>query len=83
MEILTGHDEKQQIVCNKINAELSILPQIFTRYVLHLRDSQKSNTTIQSYLNTLTACLRTIYQDYYITDETFFEKTTHKDIAEF
>lgn len=81
MEILTGHDEKQQIVCNKINAELSILPQIFTQYVLHLRANQKSNTTIQSYLNTLTACLRTIYQDYYITDETFFEKTTHKDIA--
>ena len=79
-DILSGHAEKQAVIQEKINSELKVLPSIFSDYCLYLRDTKKSDSTIFSYITTLTACLRTIYQDYYIADELFYEKIKVEDI---
>ena len=72
MQTILGYEEKQEKIKDKIENELSLLPEIFKKYIYDLRDSGKAETTVYSYLNTLTSCIRGIIQDYYITDETFY-----------
>lgn len=80
MQNLSGYDEKKILVREKINTELKALPYIFTRYTTFLSDNRKADTTVYSYLSTLTSCFRTIYQDYYLSDESFYKKISSSDI---
>lgn len=79
-KVLSGHEEKRAVIQDKINTELKALPSIFSDYCFYMKENKKSDSTILSYLITLTACLRTIYQDYYISDELFYKKITVSDI---
>lgn len=81
MSTTSGYDEQQKIIRNKINSELEILPDIFTKYTESLYNAHKTSSTIHATLVTLSSCFRTIYQDYYLFDETFYEKITSKEIA--
>ena len=77
---MSGFDEKQTAIRDKISSELNTLPPIFSEYISYLKDAQKTLTTMLSYLSTLTACLRTIRQDYYISNNEFYKEISATDI---
>ena len=79
---MSGFDEKQTAIRDKISSELNTLPPIFSEYISYLKDAQKTLTTMLSYLSTLTACLRTIRQDYYISNNEFYKEISAADITE-
>ncbi len=81
MKKTTGFEEKQLIISQKIDSELSTLPKVFHEYIEHLKNSGKALSTVHSYFTTLTACLRTINRNYYMSDEEFYKKIEKSDIS--
>lgn len=78
----TGFEEKQEIIAQKIANDLAVLPPIFNQYAEHLNSNNKALSTVYTYLNTLTACLRTIIQNYHLSDD-FYKKIEKKDISHY
>ena len=77
---LSGYEEKKLQIQEKIEGELSVLPQIFKSYTDSLKNTGKADSTIYSYLSTLTACIRGITKNYYISDDNFYTKILESDI---
>ena len=80
MSSLSGHDEKKRVIQEKINSDLKTLPSVFSSYCDYLRSNGKTDTTIQSYLNALLVCVRTIRKEYYISDNGFYRQLTAANI---
>ena len=81
MQNLSGYEEKQIEVRGKIDNELKTLPSIFSEYVDYLVDQNRAISTVHRYLTTLTGCLRTIYQDFYLSDDSFYKNLSTADVA--
>lgn len=80
MSSVSGYAEKNLLILKKIESDLELLPSVFSDYCNYLRNNNKSSTTVQSYLGTLLVCLRTIFKEYYICDECFYEKLNTENI---
>lgn len=80
MQNLSGYEEKQLEIREKIENELKSLPPIFSEYTKFLSDQNRAVTTVYRYLTTLTACFRTIYQDYYLSNDAFYKDISSSDI---
>lgn len=70
MKNLNGYSEKETLFYKQMESELKVLPSVIKKYYGFLRESNKTYTTIDSYLGNLLSILRTINNSYRI-DENF------------
>ena len=83
MKSISGYDEKNQLVKNKLDVQLKVLPRIFSDYCNFLGGRNKTDTTKLSYITTLAACFRTIRGEYYFSDEYFYKALTERNFKDY